>query len=99
MTGNKDKLENKLEGDGSQAAVDKAVEFLKSTDDDRTRNNVMRHEYRVLSDEEKMQMKLIKDLGLDFVQLLDRMGNSRELSIAKTNVEQAVMWAVKHLTK
>lgn len=30
--------------------------------------------------------------------LCDRIGTSRELSIAKTNVEQAVMWAVKHIT-
>lgn len=70
-----------------------------SASDARTANNVMRHEYRVLSDDEKAKMKEIKDLGVAFVQLCDSLGTSRELSLAKTNAEQAVMWAVKHLTK
>lgn len=69
-----------------------------STSDKRTTNNVMRHEYRVLSDEEKARMQQIKDLGLAFHDLLDSLGNSRELSLARTKVEEAVMWGVKHLT-
>ncbi len=40
----------------------------------------------------------VKDLGAELLALCDRIGASRELSIAKTNVEQAVMWAVKHIT-
>jgi hypothetical protein len=67
--------------------------------DERTVNNVMRHEYRVLSDEEKALMKDIKDKGLDFVKLCDVVGGSRELSLAKTKMEEAVMWAVKHITR
>ena len=74
-------------------------ERVDSTSDERTVNNVMRHEYRVLTDEEKRQMKSIKDHGLLFHQYIDSMGQSRELSLAKTKVEEAVMWAVKHLTK
>ena len=74
-------------------------ERVDSTSDARTINNVMRHEYRVLTDEEKHQMKSIKDHGLLFHQYIDSMGQSRELSLAKTKVEEAVMWAVKHLTK
>lgn len=74
-------------------------EVIDSTSDDRTKNNVMRHEYRVLSDEEKAIMKGIKDAGLDFHDLMDTIGNSRELSLAKTKIEEAVMWAVKHITK
>lgn len=70
-----------------------------SSSDARTVNNVMRHEYRVLSDEEKMLMQQIKDDGLSFHNLLEAMGNSRELSVAKTKIEEAVMWAVKHITK
>lgn len=70
-----------------------------STSDARTVNNVMRHEYRVLSDQEKDQMLALKDMGLAFVESCDRIGSSRELSIAKTKMEEAVMWAVKHITR
>lgn len=66
--------------------------------DARTVNNVMRHEYRVLSDAEKIQMKRIKDLGLEFVAAVESTGRSRENSLAVTKIEEAVMWAVKHLT-
>lgn len=69
-----------------------------SASDDRTVNNVMRHAYRVLTDPEKAAMQKIKDDGLAFHTLLERLGNSRELSVAKTKVEEAVMWAVKHIT-
>jgi hypothetical protein len=61
-------------------------------------NNVMRHEYRILSEEEKLQMKGIKDLGLEFVVFCNGIGRSRELSLAITKMEEAVMWAVKHVT-
>lgn len=70
-----------------------------STSDARVSNNVMRHEYRILSEEEKAQMKGIKDLGLEFVQMLNGLGKSRELSLAITKVEEATMWGVKHLTR
>jgi hypothetical protein len=75
------------------------VETVGSTSDDRTVNNVMRHQYRVLSDEEKAQMQRIKDLGLEFHQLVDKLGGSRELSLCKTKIEEAVMWGVKHITR
>ncbi len=74
-------------------------EKIESTSDERTCNNVMRHQYRVLSEEEKQVMQSVKDLGLSFHAFVEGMGNSRELSIAKTKIEEAVMWAVKHLTK
>jgi hypothetical protein len=80
---------------------------IDSASDARTVNNVMRHEYRVLSEEEKAYMKELKDQGLEFYTLLHRVGKtaegysfaSRELSLAATKIEEAVMWAVKHLTK
>lgn len=74
-------------------------EKVNSTSDERTANNVMRHEYRVLSDAEKAQMQAIKDQGLAFVEYCDNVGSSRELSLAKTKMEEAVMWAVKHITR
>jgi hypothetical protein len=69
-----------------------------STSDERTVNNTMRHKYRVLSDAEKANMARIKDMGMEFHELVAGLGNSRELSIAKTKIEEAVMWAVKHVT-
>lgn len=73
-------------------------ETVSSTSDARTANNVMRHEYRVLTDEEKAVMKRLKDDGLMFHTFISALGNSREISIAKTKIEEAVMWAVKHIT-
>lgn len=71
---------------------------VESTSDDRTVNNTMRHKYRVLSDAEKANMQAIKDAGLAFHDQIDGLGKSREISLAKTKVEEAVMWAVKHIT-
>lgn len=84
------------------------VKTVDSTSDARTANNVMRHAYRVLSETEKEQMRLLKDKGLEFFNLLHTIGEtdpagdrfaSRELSLAATKIEEAVMWAVKHITK
>lgn len=69
-----------------------------STSDERTVNNTMRHQYRVLSDADKANMSEIKDMGLKFHERVSGLGNSREVSIAKTKIEEAVMWAVKHVT-
>jgi hypothetical protein len=70
-----------------------------SASDERTVNNVMRHEYRVLSETEKGNMTIIKDKGLEFHNFLQAIGKSRELSLAATKIEEAVMWAVKHITR
>ena len=78
-----------------------------STSDERTTNNVMRHEYRTLDASEKIQMQTIKDKGLRFHEYLHLIGHthssdrfaSRELALAATKIEEAVMWAVKHITK
>ena len=69
-----------------------------SASDDRTANNAVRHTYRVLTEAEKTQMVELKDLGAAFIQKCNEIGKSRELSLAVTNAEQAVMWAVKHVT-
>lgn len=86
-------------------------ETVSSASDARTVNNLMRHQYRVLTEDEKEQMIDVKDAGLAFVRLLHGIGGtpeilqdspagqaSRELSIAQTKIEEAVMWAVKHVT-
>jgi hypothetical protein len=63
--------------------------------------NVMRHAYRVLTEDEKKAMVELKDAGLALwnkIHALEEAG-SREISIAKTKCQEAVMWAVSHLTK
>ncbi|NEW96920.1 hypothetical protein [Rhodopseudomonas sp. BR0G17] len=71
---------------------------VNSESDARTANNTVRHQYRVLDDSEKAAMLKVKDDGAELIAYLDRLGQSRELSIAKTKIEEAVMWAVKHIT-
>jgi len=74
------------------------TKMVLSISDERTTNNVMRHAYRVLSDEEKLLMQKLKDMGLEIHEFIDKIGSSREISISKTKIEEAVMWAVKHIT-
>jgi hypothetical protein len=69
-----------------------------STSDERTINNDVRHKYRTLSDKEKSQMMEVKDMGLAFLNKCDEIKICREMSIAKTHAETAVMWAVKAIT-
>jgi hypothetical protein len=74
-------------------------DMLDSTSDRRVENNVLRHEYRVLSDYEKEQMRRVKDLGGEMLAYVTQLGNSRETALAKTKIEEAVMWATKHITR
>lgn len=53
---------------------------------------------RFLSEEERMQVKEIKDIEVDFIRLCQRIGKSRELSLAITKIEEAVFWSIKHVT-
>lgn len=78
-----------------------------SASDARIANNGLRHQYRVLSDGEKLQMQHVKDLGALFVAQLHGIGGtdpagdrfaSRDLALANTHVEDAVMRAVRHIT-
>jgi hypothetical protein len=77
---------------------DGMTDRVDSASDARTANNAVRHAYRVLSEDEKAQMVDLKDLGAAFIAKCKEIGHSRELSLAVTNAEQAVMWAVKHVT-
>lgn len=74
------------------------TDLVDSASDGRTANNAVRHTYRVLSDAEKAQMVAIKDAGAELLRLIGEVGSGRELSIARTKTEEAVMWAVKHVT-
>ncbi len=81
---------------------------IDSTSDDRTANNAVRHKYRTLSDYEKRQMMSVKDAGENFIFMLHAIGDtdptqdrmaSRDLALAQTHIEDAVMRAVRHITK
>lgn len=74
------------------------MSHVDSASDERTANNAVRHKYRVLTDAEKAQMVELKDLGAALIAKCDEIGQSREMSLAKTKAEEAVMWAVKHVT-
>lgn len=74
-------------------------ETVDSASDDRVANNAVRHQYRVLTDDEKAGMVAVKDAGALMLTLIDRHAPSgREAALARTKVEEAVMWAVKGIT-
>ena len=75
------------------------ADHVSSTGDDRVANNTMRHQYRVLGRKEKGQIAAIKDTGQMLADYIESLGSSREFSIALTKIEEAVMWAVKGVTK
>lgn len=54
--------------------------------------------YRALSDDEQSVIYQIKQHGQEFIDLIDGLGNSPETAHAKARIEEAVMWAVKHVT-
>lgn len=61
-------------------------------------DNIMRQTYRELTPTEKAQMQAVKDKGAELYKVINDLGRSRELSLGMTRVEEAVMWAVKHIT-
>jgi len=67
--------------------------------------DTFRKEYTELSDEQKDQMNAIKDTAQVLLNLFDdavptdeRSERSRCMAIARTNLEQTIMWAVKAVT-
>lgn len=62
-------------------------------------DDVMRVQYRPLDEHEKARMLRIKTAGQEMLNILDAFGNSAELTIARTKVVEAVMWAIHGLAK
>lgn len=58
----------------------------------------MRATYRELTTRDKMHMDALKGHGAALWALIDSLGESRELSLAKTHVEDAIMRATRHIT-
>ena len=67
-------------------------------------DNLFRKEYRILNDSEKSKLDAIKDAAWALrCLMLETDGEikspvSRQMSLAITNLEQCVMWAVKSIT-
>ena len=78
---------------------EKNPELINSNSDERVENTPVRHQYRKLNEFEKADMADLKDLGQAFIDKCNHIGKSREMSIAVTKAEEAVMWAVKHITR
>ena len=57
-----------------------------------------RKQYRHPTDEEKSLIEEIKDAALALEVSLEKMENSREKSLALTNLEQAIMWSTQGIT-
>lgn len=61
--------------------------------------DVMRKQSRALSEEDIKALNAVKDAGNAYVDTLKHFAHpSRELSLAITNAEQSVMWAIKGIT-
>lgn len=60
--------------------------------------NVFRKTYRELTDAEKVQLDNIKDAAQALYDYIEAVEDSREKSLAKTHLEESVMWIVKKIT-
>jgi len=64
-------------------------------------NNVFRKEYRPLTDEEQASVNRVKETAQTLYAIIDSpsaAADPRSLAVAKTKLEEAVMWAVKGFT-
>ena len=74
--------------------------YVNSASDERVVNNAVRHQYRVLTEVEKKAMTAIKDAGLTLIRTIElTVHDGREQSIATERAEEAVMWAIRGLTR
>jgi hypothetical protein len=64
--------------------------------------DIFRREYKQLPEENKVSINLIKEYAdelLDEIEKTDSLNpDKRMIALAKTNLEQAVMWAIKAIT-
>lgn len=76
----------------------KFPEFKNKCKCGKTTKNDVRQEYPEISNRQKRLIAKVKDIGLELMDTFDESRPSRELSIAKTKVEEAIMWAVKGIS-
>lgn len=65
-----------------------------------TPSNRFRTQYRTLTSQEQVQLTQLKDKAEELAKLVElaRPVPTRYTALALTNLEQAVMWAVKEIT-
>ena len=61
--------------------------------------DVFKKAYRPLTEAEISLCEDVKDHAQTLYDLFDQNIANREMALAKTNLEQAVMWAIKAITK
>jgi len=61
-------------------------------------SDVFRSVQRELTDAEKATVSKLKDLAGELHELFSASAPGREIAVAKTKLEEAVMWAVKGIT-
>lgn len=70
----------------------------RQTDDTHSTVSRFRPKYRALTDDEKELHDQIKAKAEELEELFGKVGDGRYASLAMTELELAVMWAVKQLT-
>jgi len=61
--------------------------------------DIFRKEYKPLDDSQKLRIDQIKKEAEKLHESIDwAIGDKRMIDLAKTNLEQAVMWAIKAIT-
>ena len=63
-------------------------------------SDIFRKEYQTMDDETKEVILMIKQEADKLYQMIENTdGDPRMKALAKTNLEQSIMWAVKSITK
>ncbi len=60
--------------------------------------DIFRKIYAPLTEEQTAMVQKLKETGELLYALYDKIGVSHETAIAKTKLEESMMWAVKHTT-
>lgn len=64
-------------------------------------SDTFRKEYKPLSEAQKMQMEAVKSIAEMLEKAINESitpNNGREMAVAKTQLETAIMWAIKGVT-
>lgn len=77
---------------------DEADNTIDATPTEALKFDPMRIQYKPMSEDDKQTMMNVKVAFHAIWKQIDELGHSRELALSKTKLEEACMWAVKHIT-
>lgn len=66
------------------------------SDDDKRQGLFQPEKAAATAAEKEGHLAAVKSCGKELLDIIAECGNSRELSLARTNAEQAIMWAKQH---